>query len=106
MQEKKEVQLADLDWEDRERVLRLLFAKMNTGQPASNWRNEGGSSGPTRGSAQNNNALNKSFREEDEDEEGGVENAAYFQTEGANIFSKEIGKELSSRGFQQSDREY
>jgi len=30
--------LADLDWEDRERVLRLMFSKMNTGQPASNWR--------------------------------------------------------------------
>lgn len=28
----------DLDWEDRERVLRLLFSKMNAGVPASNWR--------------------------------------------------------------------
>ena len=25
------VELADLDWEDRERILRLLFSKMNTG---------------------------------------------------------------------------
>ena len=30
--------LNDLDWEDRERVLRLLFSKMNAGVPASNWR--------------------------------------------------------------------
>jgi len=29
--EKKQVELADLDWEDRERVLRLMFSKMNTG---------------------------------------------------------------------------
>jgi hypothetical protein len=32
------VELNDLDWEDRETVLRLLFSKMNTGEPASNWR--------------------------------------------------------------------
>lgn len=25
------VELSDLDWEDRERILRLLFSKMNTG---------------------------------------------------------------------------
>jgi hypothetical protein len=25
------VELGDLDWEDRERILRLLFSKMNTG---------------------------------------------------------------------------
>lgn len=25
----------DLDWEDRERVLRLLFSKMNAGVPAN-----------------------------------------------------------------------
>ena len=29
--EKITVELADLDWEDRERILRLLFSKMNTG---------------------------------------------------------------------------
>ena len=33
------VALKDLDWEDRERVLRLLFSKMNSGVPCSNWRN-------------------------------------------------------------------
>ena len=29
------VDLNDLDWEDRERVLRLLFSKMNAGVPAN-----------------------------------------------------------------------
>lgn len=37
-QRKITVELTDLDWEDRETVLRLLFSKMNTGEPASNWR--------------------------------------------------------------------
>jgi hypothetical protein len=32
------VELSDLDWEDRERILRLLFSKMNTGASAPNWR--------------------------------------------------------------------
>lgn len=27
------IKLKDLDWEDRERVLRLLFSKMNSGLP-------------------------------------------------------------------------
>ena len=31
----EKVDLNDLDWEDRERVLRLLFSKMNTGMPAN-----------------------------------------------------------------------
>ena len=31
----EKVDLNDLDWEDRERVLRLLFSKMNAGVPAS-----------------------------------------------------------------------
>jgi len=29
------VDLNDLDWEDRERVLRLLFSKMNAGVPTN-----------------------------------------------------------------------
>ena len=29
------VDLNDLEWEDRERVLRLLFSKMNAGNPIS-----------------------------------------------------------------------
>ena len=37
-QQKITVELSDLDWEDRERILRLLFSKMNTGQSASDWR--------------------------------------------------------------------
>lgn len=63
--EKAQVALADLDWEDRERILRLMFSKMNAGQPASHWRvaaegNDGRSKKNTRG------ALDQSFREEDE----------------------------------------
>ncbi len=34
------VELADLDWEDRERILRLLFSKMNTGESATDWRDQ------------------------------------------------------------------
>jgi hypothetical protein len=34
------VELHDLDWEDRERILRLLFSKMNTGQSAADWRDK------------------------------------------------------------------
>lgn len=34
------VELKDLDWEDRETVLRLLFSKMNTGEQATNWRDK------------------------------------------------------------------
>lgn len=34
------VELGDLDWEDSERVLRLVFSKMNMGVPAPNWRSE------------------------------------------------------------------
>ncbi|CAG9324319.1 CCDC176 [Blepharisma stoltei] len=36
----EKVELSDLDWEDRERVLRLLFAKMNAGVPPQNWRGD------------------------------------------------------------------
>ena len=31
----EKVDLNDLDWEDRERVLRLLFSKMNAGAPTN-----------------------------------------------------------------------
>ena len=34
------VELKDLDWEDRETVVRLLFSKMNTGEQATNWRDK------------------------------------------------------------------
>ena len=70
--EKRQIELVDLDWEDRERVLRLMFSKMNTGQPASNWRQVGASRGnevaTTRvGSNLANGELNQSFREEEEE---------------------------------------
>ncbi|CAI2367670.1 unnamed protein product [Moneuplotes crassus] len=39
MEKDIKIALKDLDWEDRERVLRLLFSKMNSGVPCSNWRN-------------------------------------------------------------------
>lgn len=32
------VELSDLNWVERETVLRLLFSKMNTGDAARNWR--------------------------------------------------------------------
>ena len=32
------MELNDLDWADRETVLRLLFSKMNTGDTAGSWR--------------------------------------------------------------------
>jgi hypothetical protein len=35
---KEKVDIAELDWEDRERVLRLLFSKINTGVPPVHWR--------------------------------------------------------------------
>jgi hypothetical protein len=46
-QPKVTVELNDLDWEDRETVLRLLFSKMNAGEAASNWRD---ATVPSRGS--------------------------------------------------------
>lgn len=32
--------IADLDWEDRERVLRVLFSKMNKGVQPPTWRED------------------------------------------------------------------
>ena len=69
------VELSDLDWEDRETVLRLLFSKMNTGEPASCWRDpvgtgssqqhksESGTSSGQRGGQYQQN-LNEGFRDE------------------------------------------
>lgn len=74
------VELSDLDWEDRETVLRLLFSKMNTGEPASCWRDpvgtgssqqhksESGTSSGQRGAGYQN--LNQAFREEGADDNG------------------------------------
>lgn len=41
------VELSDLNWVERETVLRLLFSKMNTGEAAQHWRE----AAPTRGSS-------------------------------------------------------
>ena len=86
-----EVPLNKLDWEDRERVLRLMFSKMNSGQPPSNWRlidnggaptSQGGRGTSGVASSGRGGELNRSFRrdnqnagyedegEEDEDEDG------------------------------------
>jgi len=69
---KVNVELNDLDWEDRETVLRLLFSKMNTGEPASSWREAlPPSRTGSRSTAQKTNTnpeLNRSFREEEEEE--------------------------------------
>eukprot|EP00347_Sterkiella_histriomuscorum_P022548 403338076 len=56
------VDLNDLDWEDRERVLRLLFSKMNAGVPANIHngqfdQQEGGSTGMPNQRSKNNNAA-------------------------------------------------
>jgi hypothetical protein len=94
----QQVELADLDWEDRERVLRLMFSKMNSGQAPTNWRQiEGGvaSSAGGRGTSgagtSGRGDLNRSFRatgngeeeeddydqEIDEDDEGEDEDEEY-----------------------------
>jgi hypothetical protein len=52
----EKVDLNDLDWEDRERVLRLLFSKMNAGVP-TNAHKLMGKSGSERGQMLDNSAL-------------------------------------------------
>ena len=66
------VELGDLDWEDRERILRLLFSKMNTGQSASDWR-ENEEQSQANGSSQLATAQNQSFREQEGEEDYGDE---------------------------------
>ena len=57
------VELNQLDWADRETVLRLLFSKMNTGEAATNWRDiEASSRNPSQNSK--GAALNQGFRED------------------------------------------
>jgi len=34
----EKLDITSLDWEDKEKILRILFSKMNTGLPPSNWR--------------------------------------------------------------------
>ena len=68
------MELVDLDWEDRERVLRLMFSKMNSGTAPSNWRqmevstrNGRNTAGMASKGTQGNGALNQSFREEEDE---------------------------------------
>jgi len=76
------VELTDLDWEDRERILRLLFSKMNTGQSASDWRERQDPASNRDGSSQLATAqLNQSFREQEGEEE-------YDEEQDAMIFNK------------------
>ena len=86
--EKKQVELSDLDWEDRERVLRLMFSKMNGGQPASNWRfitASRGENGKASAGVLSKGELDRSFRQEDGeyDQEVDADNAS-----NTNIFRK------------------
>ena len=69
-QQKITVELNDLDWADRETVLRLLFSKMNTGDSAGSWRDamQGSRAGTrSRGTtdAGANQDLNRGFREDE-----------------------------------------
>lgn len=69
------VELSDLNWVERETVLRLLFSKMNTGEAAQNWREPGepsrtGSKAYTDGeggryseNTSEQQRLNRAFRE-------------------------------------------
>ena len=52
------VQLVDLDWDDRERILRLLFSKMNTGASANDWRDNVGTGSQKEGSSHMATGLN------------------------------------------------
>lgn len=72
MQGKKlTVELNDLDWEDRETVLRLLFSKMNTGEQASCWRDPSTNGSSRQTSTRGKTAgLDQGFMEEAEEEEG------------------------------------
>ena len=78
------VELQDLDWEDRERILRLLFSKMNTGESATNWRDKPDGSQRAGSSHMATAQLNQSFREqEDEEEDYGQED-----DQDANLFDQ------------------
>ena len=71
------MELNDLDWADRETVLRLLFSKMNTGDQATNWRDNAPSVSQSRASKTGNSELNKAqegdnYVEEYYDEEEGT----------------------------------
>jgi hypothetical protein len=66
------VELADLDWEDRETVLRLLFSKMNTGERASCWRDPVGQSRQSDKTGSSQGGMNQAFVQEGEEPEEGL----------------------------------
>ena len=74
--EKITVELSDLDWEDRERILRLLFSKMNTGESAADWRE---TDEPVEEEVEEEG---QSLREQEDEEDYGTEE----QDPDANIF--------------------
>lgn len=76
-QQRITVELSDLDWEDRERILRLLFSKMNTGQSATDWRDTSDGQEDRNSRA---NELDQSFKEQEDEDEYGEQDAD------ANIF--------------------
>lgn len=73
-QQKINVELSDLDWADRETVLRLLFSKMNTGETATGWRDTASSRHQSRTTGLSNggksNGLNQAFRGDGTGEDG------------------------------------
>jgi hypothetical protein len=75
--EKITVELSDLDWEDRERILRLLFSKMNTGESAADWRE---TDQPAEEEVEEEEG--QSLREQEDEEDYGTEE----QDPDANIF--------------------
>ena len=93
-QQKITVELSDLDWEDRERILRLLFSKMNTGQSAADWREKPENSSENRGGSSQmaTGQLNQSFREQQDEEDD------YGEEQDANIFDATKVPETYDRG--------
>ena len=93
-QQKITVELSDLDWEDRERILRLLFSKMNTGQSASDWRDKDEASQRDGSSHLATAQLNQSFREQEGEEE-------YDDEQDAQIFAQTTVPENGMIGHQE-----
>ena len=80
------MELADLDWEDRERVLRLMFSKMNSGTAPTNWRQIEGATASSQGGRGTSGAgtsgrgdLNRSFRQTGQNNNGEDEDEDYDQ---------------------------
>lgn len=73
------IELSDLDWEDRERILRLLFSKMNTGQSATDWREKPINSSNNEQSSHMATGLNQSFKEQEEEDYDDEGDAQIFE---------------------------